>query len=45
MLTRTFTGTIVDEEGVEVLEVKKAGCDRVEVLVEMCNRFRVLVKC
>ena len=41
MLTRISTGTIVDEEGVEVLEVEGAGCGRVGVLVGMCDRPRI----
>ena len=45
MLTRTSTGTIVDEEGVEVLGVEGAGCGRVGVLVGMCDGPGVLVRC
>ena len=45
MLTRISTGTIVDEEGVEVLKVEGAGCGRVGGLVGMCDKPGVLVRC
>ena len=44
-MTRISTGIIVDEEGVEVLEVEGAGCSRVGVLVEICDGPGVLVRC